>query len=207
MEARDVSEWKYLASGVDTLELGLYVEWGPDWAKTAKSFDAGKAKAVGTDGLPFGGQACLIQPYCKAPTYRWKLQWPEFQLDIAKGQAPRKNTPNVFASINAEPLWMRGVSGAIQAVVAAIEGFGGKVVQIKPSRCDLCADFLLPGGLSLDFLLSHYVPQKLATRHFMSASKLETFYAGAKDGPIQLRIYDKGKEVSVERTKLWFLSV
>jgi hypothetical protein len=104
-------------------------------------------------------------------------------------------------------LWELSVGGAVQLVVRKIESLGGSVRAIKPSRCYLAADFLIPDGLSLDFLRTHRVPNHGESSQILRGDDLETFYHGAKKSPIQLRIYDKGREVEKGGTKLWFQDV
>jgi len=81
------------------------------------------------------------------------------------------------------------------------------VTEIKPSRCDLAADFLIPGGLEFAFLKALHVPRNLKSHSYFDADALETFYFGGKASPIQLRIYDKAKEVKQGGTKFWFLDI
>lgn len=97
--------------------------------------------------------------------------------------------------------------GEWQFLACGIEALGGRVLGIKPSRCDLAADFRIPSGLSLEFLLAHRVPQHVKHSLNLGGDALETFYQGAKKSPIQLRIYDKGLEIQQGAAKWWFLQV
>src|SRR4051794_30611703 len=66
------SEWKHLVCGVDSLDVGLYVEWDAYWQPILKSLDAGKAAAVGTKGVRWGRSVIkhvLIYPSGKPPMY------------------------------------------------------------------------------------------------------------------------------------------
>jgi hypothetical protein len=50
-----VDEFQFLLSGIDTLDLGLYVIWGSDWKRRLRSLDQKKQKArKQKDGLLVG---------------------------------------------------------------------------------------------------------------------------------------------------------
>src|SRR4051794_35590708 len=74
------SEWKYLATGVDSLDLGLYVDWKA-WAQLEAALDKEKKAAERTKGIPWRpGQVvnCLILPGGKQPMYAFHLQSADF---------------------------------------------------------------------------------------------------------------------------------
>jgi hypothetical protein len=203
----NVVDWQCLACGVDTLHLSIYVQWSDLWNRQLFDLETAKEKASGTAGLPMNGGRFLILPGGKPPSYRFHLQYPEFQLYLGVSREPNGNTPNVYGSIGSKCLWLSSVEEAVSLIVREIESLGGKVLNVKPSRCDLAADFLIPGGLSLEFLKSHRVPSHVKTSHHETGNRLETFYHGAKSSPLQLRIYDKGVEVERGGTKLWFRDI
>lgn len=200
-------EWKVLACGIDSLDIGLQVRWGKLWDEFSARLEEGKNLAVGTNGLPSRDGRFLILPSGKPPNYRWHLQFPGFHLYIGRSPEPHEKTPNVYASINSQTLWQSSIGEAVALVQREIESFGGVVVQLKPSRCDLAADFLIPNGLSYDFLNYLRVPCHFKQSCNSTGDRLETFYYGAKSSPIQLRIYDKALEVQKKGTKFWFLDV
>lgn len=199
--------WQCLACGVDTLHLSIYVQWSELWNQQLFDLEVAKEKASGTVGLPMNGGRFLILPGGKPPSYRFHLQYPEFQLYLSISREPEGKTPNVYGSIGSKCLWLGSVGEAVALIVNEIVLLGGKVLSVKPSRCDLAADFRIPGGLSLDFLRSHRVPPHVKTSHHETGNRLETFYHGAKKSPIQLRLYDKGLEVERGGTKLWFRDI
>ena len=198
---------KFLACGIDSLDVSIYVRWGDQWEQQTAELEDGKTKAAGTAGITMNSGQFLILPSGRAPTYRWHLQWAEFHLFLGRGRDPQGDTPNVYASINSETLWRHGMEGAIALVISEIDLLGGEVVLIKPSRVDLAADFFIPGGIPHDLLLSHRVPSGGAHIHHMKDGKQETFYQGARKSAVQLRIYDKALEVMKGGLKLWFLDV
>ena len=198
--------WRSLACGVDSLYLGIYVQWGESWKDQIEELAEWKEEASGTQGVPMNDGKFLILPGGKQ-NFCFHLQWPEFHLFLSDSQEPKGGTPNAYAEINAKTLWQTSIEASVAIVLQEIEAFGGTVLNVKPSRCDLAADFYLPNPLSLDFILSHRVPSDGQHSHNMTANRLETLYQGSKKSPVQIRIYDKALEVLKGGTKLWFLDV
>lgn len=202
-------DWKPLACGIDSLDVGLDVSWGSHWGRLFSLLDDAKEKASGTDGVLSADGRFLILPSGKPPNYRWHLQWPDFHLFIGRSQHPQRSTPNVYASINAKALWTSTVLCAVESVVEELRHLDDQceISRIKPSRCDLAADFLLPASLPLETLLAYRVPRHVKHSHNMTGEALETFYQGAKSSPIQLRIYHKSLEVAQGGTKYWLYDI
>lgn len=170
-----------LSCGVDTLDIGISVAWGSNWESFSEALDREKERASGSDGVLIRDGKCLMWPSGLRPNYRWHLQWPEFHLFIAKSQFPEGKAPNVQAKIGSRALWEHSLPNAIEIVRQEIEALGGLIIGMKPSRCDLAADFYLPGGLSLEFLLAHRVPAHGEHSNYMRGGSLETFYQEAKN--------------------------
>jgi hypothetical protein len=203
----------YLTCGIDSLDVGFYVEWNSNWATQRDQFDKRKANAQGTEGILV--EESGIRPHIfyaggKAPNYRYHLKFPECDCYIAITQKAF-NSPNVYVSFTSEALhWELSERELIQLLEKDIESFGGVVLFHKISRCDLYADFKIPGGLNLDFLRSHKVGKARKTSHFMNGEKLETFYIGDKGAPLMMRIYDKGVKIKKDGTEarwllIWFI--
>jgi hypothetical protein len=97
-----VAEFQFLLSGIDTLDLGLYVIWGSDWKRRLRSLDQRKQKArTQKDGLLVGlpsGRACIFKPGGKGENYRFHLQFEAYNLYIGKAARPGES-PNVYLSI------------------------------------------------------------------------------------------------------------
>ncbi|HUN54722.1 MAG TPA: hypothetical protein VMU29_06150 [Smithella sp.] len=209
----DSENIEYLICGIDTLDVGFYVEWGEEWKELKEKFDDRKELAKKTDGnlIDVAG----IRPHIfyasgKAPNYRYHIKFPEYHCFISIAQFA-SHSPNIYISFTSEALhWELSDKELIELVEQDIKSLGGIIVKHKISRCDLYADFRIPGGLSFEFVKSHMVGKAKDTSHFMNGKILETFYVGAKNSPIQLRIYDKGKEIKKKGTEerwllLWFI--
>lgn len=201
-------EFRFLLCGIDSLDLGHYVDWNPDnWPNHVKYFQEKKEQAFGTNGLldeTINGGKFLHLPSGKAPNYRFHLQFPEYHLYIAISEKARKS-PNVYASLTSETLWQLGISPALEILGYEVECFGGTVRIIQPSRCDISVDLLIPGGISFDFLKHHQVSRSRSVTPYFNDGILETIYIGSPSSPVRLRIYDKSKEVQKRGTKLWFI--
>jgi len=204
------TEFQHLLSGIDTLDLGLYVLWGSDWKRRLQTLDNKKQIARKTGGLLISfpsGRQCIFLPGGKGENYRFHLQFEAYNLFIGKAGAPG-NSPNVYLSISAKTLWLDGIATALDWIAQDLKTIGnGTIQRAQVSRVDLCADFHLPGGLSPEFLNAHKVTHNEKEKLYLGKSELQTYYAGDAKSAIQLRLYSKGLEVQQAGTKLWFLDL
>jgi hypothetical protein len=208
-ESPEEGKFRLLACGVDTLDLGLYVDWSENWSALHEELTITKAKAEQEKNVlwrTFGAADSVFHATGKPPQYRYHFEVPLGHIYLGKS-GEITNTPNAYVSISARSLWANGVAGCYRELCKLFTSLGGKVLLVKPSRCDLCADFLIPGGLSDVFLSSHLVTRAGVDDVRRNDGILETYYRGSKKSPIQLRIYDKSKEVLAKGTKLWFMDI
>jgi len=205
-----VQEFKFLLSGIDSLDLGLYVIWGSNWKRRLRSLDKKKQQARKKNGLLVGlpsGRTCIFKPGGKGSNYRFHLQFEAYNLYIGKAARPG-SSPNVYLSIGAKTLWLNGIEAALSWITEDLNTIGSGTIQfVQVSRVDLCSDFWIPGGLSYEFLLSQKVTRNDKGKLFLDKNDLQTYYVGDAKSPIQLRIYNKGLEVRQGGTKLWFLDL
>lgn len=204
-----VQDFQFLLSGIDTLDLGLYVIWGTDWKRRLITLDKKKQQARKTKGgllaKMSSGRSFTFKPNGKGENYRFHLQFEAYNLFIGKSAQPG-SSPNVYLSIDAKTLWFKGIETALSWIAEDLQEIGsGKIEFVQVSRVDLCADFWIPGGLSYDFLRFHKVTRNDKSNLIMDKDHAETYYVGDKKTPIQLRIYNKGVEVQLNGgKKLWF---
>lgn len=201
--------YELLVCDIDSLDLGLYIRWNDRFNDflamlDQKKQDAMKAKGV-LDKNPHGRQFIHL-PSGKPPNYRYHLQFPEYHLYLSISQTP-KGSPNAYLSINSEAIWKLNLPSVLETLEIDLYHFGGTLERIQPSRVDMCADFRIPGGLSLAFLESHRVSRANETTFHLKNDILETYYVGSPSSPVRLRIYDKGKEIQVKGTKFWFVDI
>jgi len=202
------SNYTFLACGIDTLDLGLFVSWDINWNRTKTYLADKKEAAQQTTGLLDKtdiGREFLHNPSGKAPNYRYQLQFPEYRIYLAISDKPRKS-PNVYVTLLANTLWHLDVATILELLEFDLAYLGGTIDRIQPSRCDLCADFRLDTPPSFSFLQEHRVSRSNKSRPYLNGDTLETFYSGSPDSPVQIRIYDKGKEIQ-KTNKQWFLAI
>lgn len=204
-----VANHQFLLCGIDTLDLGLFVVWDITWA-SAKAYLAEKKEEVqctqGTSSLLCKtdlGREFLFLPGGKAPNYRYHLHFPEYHVYIAISDKFGKS-PNVYVSITAETLWHVELSTILELLEFDLSFFGGIIEQIQPSRCDLCADFKISPPPDFPFIQEHRVSRSHKSRPWLDGDILETYNCGSPKSPVQIRIYDKGKEIQ-KTNKQWFL--
>ena len=201
--------WRHLSCGIDSLDIAGYVDWGEGWPSLSNKLTDGKQRAQAANTPLFFRDSCcgpcLITFTGKPPMFRYHLQTKEFHLFI--GISPKAgNTPNVYLSFNSKALWAWGVEAVVRRAQQLIGEMGGRVREMKPSRVDLCADFLIPGGLPLSMLRELGVPEDVMTCDIMKGAAMETFYVGSPHANIRARIYDKAKEV-LHSHKEWFKDI
>ncbi|QDT39374.1 replication initiation factor domain-containing protein [Stratiformator vulcanicus] len=199
-------DWEFLGANVDSLDLGVFVDWGEGWDQFSAELAEAKEAAAGRKDVRFRTDDCLMLPKGKAPAYQWHLQYREFHLFIGKSGQPRNASPNVFVSINARALWQFGMDSMVDTIATVIRELGGKVLLVKPSRVDLAADFRISAGLSEAFLQASRVPQRGKNESYRDGNTLETFYLGQRGAPKMLRIYDKALEVA-KSEKTWMSDI
>lgn len=205
-----IETFQYLLSGIDTLDLGLYVAWGSGWKRRLHVLEKKKQQARRNNNLLIGmpsGRTCIFYPGGKGENYRFHLQFEAYNLYIGKAERPG-STPNVYLSINAKTLWFKGIETALSWITEDLKTIGGGSIQyVKVSRVDLCCDYWIDCGLSYEFFRSHKVTRNENDRQRRGKDQLQTCYVGDEKSPIELRIYDKGLEVKKKGTKLWFLDL
>lgn len=197
-----------LSYGIDTLDLGLAVEWGDSREELSKDLERGKAKASGWNHLKWrtlGDEQLHIYPSGKR-NYRYHLLCSVGQIFIGKSDF-RKGTPNVLVSFHAWSIWEIGWRECVRRVEQIFDALDGSIVYIKPSRVDLCIDFHIPGGLNADFIKEHLVTRSQSTRQYEKAGKLETFYLGGGKNAVQLRVYNKTVKAIKDKTLEFFWQV
>ena len=202
--------FRFLLCGIDTLDLGFYVTWNGNWKACLRSLDSLKIKAQREKNLILkisSGRKLNFYPGGKGSNYRYHLEFEDYHLFISKSASGEKS-PNVYVSLNSRTIWLQETKAVLKAIAEDLRSIcNGAISFIQVSRCDLTVDFLVPGGLSLEFLQSHKVSRSRKANTYLNDDRLETYYAGDKSGTVQLRIYDKSREVLRDGKKLWFWDV
>mgnify|MGYP001327278133 CR=1 FL=1 len=193
---------RLLLCGIDSLDLGVYVDWGLARIGIVESLTRAKNAASGSKGLSWDDSKfgpCIITPNAIKKAYCFHLEYPGFHAFMFK-RITQDNTPDIYISINAKTLWTLGPVASIQLIRDFVEAHGVTLKSIVPSRCDLTADFLIPAGICLPWFLDHMVPGSCKVRPWLAGCVLQTLYLGDPDSHTQARIYhksafEKGKDI------------
>jgi hypothetical protein len=201
---------RVLAHGIDSLDVGFQVEWLSDnffnQLTKRKTFAAGQEVEqptlfnVGPDAAP---ALMNIRPH-GSDGYEWLLEGSEFSLKIGNWPTPISR-PSVMASIRAEALWHHGPVAMIDRVLDLILFQTGAVIDVKPSRVDLCADVLLPRSAWQEELHHQFVTRARDIAPRLQNRKLSGFTIGS--GKISARLYDKPREINVKSKKYWMFDI
>lgn len=202
------TDWRYLLCGLDTVDLGLYVDWQNAWPEIQPQlqFELEQSRQGETAIWfhPVAGKAIVTGSSKR--NYRFHLQYPDFHMWIADTCEP-KGYPNVYVSPTAKTLWTIGLDEFLTGLHRWFFELGATVDQVQVSRVDLAADFYIESGMTLDFLRSHRVSRTRSTNHYEDDDTLETFYLGRKASPVQARIYDKLKKVLKTPETAFFMAL
>lgn len=121
---------------------------------------------------------------------------------------PIPHTPDVFASFASRDLWLSGGADRVLLRTCAwLNEQGFQVQEAKPSRCDVCMDIEVPGGLTQDLLDRYLCSDAQRDHSIRDQGKLEGYCLGSRTSGIYARIYDKTKEMSDQSHKWWFWDI
>ena len=195
LDDRTCSSLRY---GIDTLHLGLHIDWGFQWPEIEHALAALRVRALNTRGIP--GRFGNAEPFTFYPKglgsyYRNHLKFSGGDFYFSNTPAPC-TCPNGVCWVDNWQLLERGVINATTTVTNTVAGLGGRVVKAVPSRVDLFVDLHIPGGLAQEFLDAGRVAKKQKRRVIGDQNDvLETYYVGKEGATITARIYDKPKEL------------
>lgn len=190
--------------GVDTLDVSMHVNWGDRWPVLHALLRDAKAAAQGTSGTFTewdGVGGVVVYERGRKPAYTYHVKTNECNLWLCERQHAG-HYANVFASVGSTILIDNGVAGAVAVVKQLIRMFGGTVTAVMPSRVDLFADVLVPGGITLA-LLNRHKKTRCRKSVLHQYRDLFTGYELGKGGGIALRMYDKSREVENHSGKTW----
>lgn len=201
-----------LLCGIDSLYVNYYVEWNGAWRREhGPCLAEAKQLAIGRDKYHLTGSRLGENMYVypgRRNNYAYIVRSEEGGFYFIDDETYYQRTPNVLIEPNARLLWDRGPVGTVRYFQGVLEDAGATVVEHQISRCDMCADFLLPHDLCDRQLMDMLVSRATQEQNNYNKKQMETFYVGTRGGPIQLRIYDKTKEVLANKDdKSWLLDL
>ena len=201
-----------LASGIDSLNLAINVNWGT--SPPALFLHLGNLKERAQEnGSEIGGSIksangteiwkFTIPPF-GTKGYEWILNGKDFTFKIGSWLKPN-SMPSILAEIRSETLWNLGAKEAVRFILQLLFDQGGKGITIKPSRVDLCVDFLAPTSFwKMDLINNRITRAKYAAPHLHSR-KLTGISIGK--GKLSARLYDKPLEIRQKSKKFWMFDI
>jgi len=195
-EFSSLSNYRYLCHGFDTINLCLYVQWH-DAVELHRNLQEAKAHAIRKNRPIFWkhssiGDTLLCDRGSSSYPYHLKNLCFDLYLNAA---AFICNTPNIYVCLRSTSLWRLGLDKSLTLLLQFIKDLKGSVARIQVNRIDLCCDYHMPNGLTLDFLLSHKVSATRTSSQIMNGDRLGTFYVGSRKSGCLCRIYNKSAEL------------
>lgn len=199
-----------LASGVDTLVLAIDVTWKDEsffeYLQGMKALaQQGEADIAVTIGDRESQVFLLlaIKPF-GSKGYEWVLQGSDYTLTIGNWLKP-KSRPSIMAQIHSEALWSLGPDAALNFLLTLLSLSGAKMQSVKPSRVDLCVDYLLPEKLWSMNLVKYKVTRAAYCAPHVHHDVLTGISIGK--GKVAARLYDKPLEIKQKSKKFWMYEV
>jgi hypothetical protein len=210
VKSSDSEEIIILASGIDSLDISINIEWENtsffQFLTDKKNFAVSEEKEISIN-LKIENESeewsCFIYPW-GANGYEWLLRGREFTLKIGNWEKP-KTRPSVLAQIRSECLWTLGPKQAVGRIIGLLHQAGGKIIFVKPSRVDLCVDFLFPKEKWIMDLIKYRVTRSNYAAPHLFNDKLTGISIGK--GDISARLYDKELEIKQKSKKFWMFDV
>jgi hypothetical protein len=199
-----------LASGIDSLVISMDSAWKDSSIFTV--LDEFKEKAKQNSGDYQGHikhfQPEEVWPFTIKPHgtkgFSWILTGFDFTYKIANSLKPGSR-PNVMIEIRSETLWRLGPEEAINIALRLITANGGRILEAKLSRLDICVDFLMPEKRWSYELMEYAVTRAADTAPFFHHKKLTGIRIGK--GIISARLYDKPLEIKQQSKKEWMYDI
>jgi len=201
---------RILASGIDSLVLSLSVGW-----RDRKLFDylAGlkETAQVNNDivlGILKPDNDCDPWKFTIRPNgiraYTWLLDGKDYFLKIFNSIKPAQR-PSIMIEIRSETLWANGPVHSVKYILDVLKGMGADILDVKPSRIDLCSDILLDAELWTSEIKNHAVTRAKLKNTWDYGSDFTGLSIGR--GHISARLYDKVREIIQQSKKFWMFDI
>ena len=202
-------EARYMAHAIDTLDLNFYIDWGGSYYQLEAELKESKLNAQADRGKYFVNSERLGQHVMGAKGrrngYSYHLQYPDFNMWIAPQKEPLEK-PNVIVSPAAEWLWRDGPSEVASQLTSLLSEAGGDIQRVQIGRADLASDWCLENAPTHQYFVERIVARSEEMDFRQKGQRLETVYIGASASSIQVRIYDKLRQMMSSPGSQWLLS-
>ena len=195
-----------LLSGFDYLTLAINLQWEKsDFLECLGELKA-KAKEHSEDQAhSVGDWSFSVKPH-GVKGYEWLLVGKEFKEVKVGNWLNPTSRPSLMVNIGSETLWAQGPVIAVERIVSIFKELGAQVLEIKPSRADLCVDMLLDDSVWTTELVKNSVTRAVkSTTHF--ENNIMTGITIGPGSPVSARLYDKFREIVTNKKKTWFFDL
>ena len=199
-----------MASGVDSLMLTIDVSWSDTSFFEYLGSQKALAKQEGKETAVFLGdreseQRLLfsLKPFGHKG-HEWMLEGDGYSLTIGAWLEPQSR-PGINATIRSETLWSLGPEPAVNILLELLVSSGARIRRVKPSRVDLCVDYLMPEK-QWSRNLEKYMVARAADDAQRRRHKIFSGFSLGK-GHVVGRLYDKPLEIKQKSKKFWMYDV
>ncbi|MEN6373836.1 MAG: hypothetical protein ABFD75_03505 [Smithella sp.] len=199
-----------LASGIDSLVISGSIVWEDNSFFVFLDEHKEKAKLNSSD-YPVNikhfnpEEVCpvLIKPH-GTKGFSFILIGKDFTFKIANSITPNSR-PNVMIESRSEALWRLGAENVLKLAQDIIKANGGRIIEMKLSRVDLCLDFLMPENCWSPNLMDYAVTRATDNCTYRRNRKLTGIRFGKK--ATSARLYDKPLEIEQQSKKYWMYDI
>jgi hypothetical protein len=203
------SKVKILTSGIDRLILSSDVKWSDESLfeylhELKVKAKANNKEAPGSLGIDENSKWHFNMNPSGAKGWEWILKGHDFTLTIGDWLTPISR-PSIMIDIGSETLWCMGPKDAVELILSLIAHIGGEIINVKPSRVDLCLDVLMPDDLWSEKLKDYRVTRARKFHPYYDNEILTGMMIGK--GNVSARLYDKIFEITTKSYKFWMFNI
>lgn len=212
-----------LSYGLDTFVVAMDVDWSRgehaahgnarpplfnmlDEAKGRAVDRSGEREPVRIDGPAAWGDLVANVRAFGVNGYSWLVESRYMTLKIGSWLSPMSK-PSIMVELRSEGCWRYTSKVMLLYLRRLIERNGGRVLDVKVSRADLCVDMLVRSDEFHATIEDHMVTRAVDTAQWRTARKLTGVGVGGASAKLKARLYDKEVEIHKKGEKLWFYDV
>jgi len=202
--------FQVLASGIDTLDLSLYVFWENNlFFETLERMKDLAIQENQETAITLRNNdeeellRCLIMPY-GLKGHAWVLRGSEYKITIGNWVKPQSR-PSILVNIRSETLWRFGPENAVKRLISIFTQLGANLESVKVSRVDICVDMTFPEEQWTEDLRKLRVTRSRYSCPHYENDKLTGISIGK--GKVSARLYDKFLEINQKSKKFWMLDI
>ncbi|MDX9690246.1 MAG: hypothetical protein EOM37_08810 [Proteobacteria bacterium] len=198
-----IEPFRYLASGVDTVEICYYLraegKSGLDFTALIAARDALRMKkGKATKVIRLGCEEFLLSNHGTNSGYSLFMENKSFQIAFGEN-----NQPNFLIKYLSQALWHDGIDNLHERFLTWAASVGMRPYKTETiSRVDYAYDYLIP---QVDFDEDSFYSVAVGDARKRNRRITETMYFGS--GDVLLRDYNKSLEIAKASGKVWFYPI